>query len=340
MGSGDSALRRAARRALPVLQLGARRTLRRKSPFQVTLSLTNRCNFRCDYCHIPLQHRDEMTTAEWLAAIDELHAGGMGRTSLIGGEPLVRKDAGEIIRHLKSRGVHASMNTNGWLVPDRLDEVAALDLACVTLDGPEAVHDRQRHAGSYARVLRAIEALRGRGVAVVTMTVVTAAGVDHVDHVLEVARAHGIRAYFQIEHDAAMDVQRPLAPGLAPERIAGFARHLRARKREGWPVGNSERSLDRQAEARYLLRCDDCWAGTYYGYVFSDGTVSHCLLTAAQVERGNGRARGFLRAFDELSAPAGPGCSCVPSYEVNRILDLDVRLLFSALEVALRPAAR
>src|SRR5438105_2773269 len=128
------------RYVLPVLKLGARRILGRKSPFQMTLSLTNRCNFRCDYCHIPLQPSEEMTTTEWFSAIDELRAGGMGRASLIGGEPLLRKDAGEIVEHLKRRGVHASMNTNGWFVPDRLDELAGLDLACVTLDGPEALH--------------------------------------------------------------------------------------------------------------------------------------------------------------------------------------------------------
>src|SRR5262249_10177834 len=137
--------RAAVRYAVPVLKLGVRRLLHRKSPFQMTLSLTNRCNFRCTYCEIPLQHRDEMSTAEWFGAIDELHAGGLGRASIIGGEPLLRKDAGQIVDHLKRRGIHASMNTNGWLVAERIDELRNLDLVCVTLDGPEAIHDRQRH---------------------------------------------------------------------------------------------------------------------------------------------------------------------------------------------------
>jgi len=44
------------------------------------------------------------------------------------------------------------------------------------------------------------------------MTVVTPAGIDHVAHVLEVARAHGIGAYFQLEHDKHMDVRQPIAP--------------------------------------------------------------------------------------------------------------------------------
>src|SRR5690242_21964227 len=101
------------RRSLPVVKLAARRAVGAKSPFQMTLSLTNRCNFRCEYCHIPLQHRDEMTTAEWCAAIDDLSRAGMGRASLIGGEPLLRKDVGAIVDHLHARGVHVAMNTNG-----------------------------------------------------------------------------------------------------------------------------------------------------------------------------------------------------------------------------------
>ncbi len=48
-----AALHRMGRRSLPVVQLIGRRITKRKSPFQVTFSLTNRCNFRCAYCHIP-----------------------------------------------------------------------------------------------------------------------------------------------------------------------------------------------------------------------------------------------------------------------------------------------
>lgn len=330
-------LRRGAAIAGPLLKLGARRVLRRKSPFQMSLSLTNRCNFRCTYCEIPLQQRDEMDTAGWIDAIDQLRAGGMARASIMGGEPLVRKDLGAIARHLKLRGVHASMNTNGWWVNDRLDDVAALDLVCVTLDGPEAVHDAQRQRGSYVRVLRAIEALRARGVAVVTMTVVTPAGIDHVEHVLEIARAHGIRAYFQLEHDKHMDVElQAIAPGLSQARVAELARHLQDLKRRGEPVGNSLPSLERQESERFLLTCDQCWAGTYFGYVFSDGTVSHCLFTHAQAERAGGRAHGYVAAFNELAQPVGQGCSCMPTYEVNHILDFDVRVIFSALEATLQ----
>lgn len=335
----DAAARRAqllVRRTLPVLQLGARRLLRAKSPFQMTLSLTNRCNFKCEYCDIPLQRREELDTAAWCEMIDELVPAGMGRASLIGGEPLLREDAGAIIRHLKSRGVHTAMNTNGWFVPDRIDELADLDLACVTLDGTPDVHDSQRRRGSYDRAVRAIELLVSRGVRVVTMTVLTPRGAGTIGHVLEAARRLGVDAFFQLEHDKTVDVMAPIAPRLRDEAIVDIARTLLSRKDAGDPVGNSRSILEKHVrDGRYLGSCSDCYAGQYYGYVFSDGTVAPCLLTQWQQETGNGRKLGYARAFEELAPPQGPGCSCVPTHQVNQVLDFRLDVLWDAFGLAL-----
>ena len=329
---------RIVRPLVPVAKLGLRRLQGRKSPFQMTLSLTNRCNFRCEYCHIPAQARDELTTTEWCAAIDDLIAGGMGRVSLIGGEPLLRDDVGEIIGHLKSRGVHVAMNSNGWLVPARIEQLAGVDLVCLTLDGTAEVHDRQRHRGSYERVIQAIGMLSARGVPVVTMTVLTPSSAHTMEHVLEVARRFGIRAYFQLEHDADVDVRLPLAPRIDDEGVEALLARLLRLKEDGWPVGNSRPILTAQRDARYIGTCADCHAGRYYGYVFSDGTVAPCLLTQAQVPRENGRRQGFARAFEQLAPPEGPGCSCAPTHEVNRILDFDPRVLFAAVDMARKPS--
>jgi MoaA/NifB/PqqE/SkfB family radical SAM enzyme len=333
-----SPVARARQQLRPVVQLGARRLLGRKSPFQMTLSLTNRCNFLCDYCTIPLKRQDEMTAAEWCELIDEFRAGGMGRVSLMGGEPLLRKDVGEIIDHLNAVGVHAAMNTNGWLVAERIDDVCKLDLVSISLDGPEAVHDGQRRKGSYRRVIDALERLRRRDRPVVTMTVVTASGIDNVRHALEVARDLGIRAYFQLVHDADGDVDKPVAPEISAQRVAALMDELIDLKTQGYPVGNSFSILRAQREHRHIGSCADCYAGSYYGYVFSDGTVAPCVLTQRQVPRANGRQVGFLRAFMEMADPVGPGCSCAPTHEVNHILDFDVRSLFEALTAVLGPA--
>ncbi|RLB51469.1 MAG: hypothetical protein DRJ42_16745 [Deltaproteobacteria bacterium] len=323
------------RQGLPVLKLGARRALGRKSPFQVTFSVTNRCNFKCVYCDIPLQKRDEMDFGEWRDAIDELRAAGMGRASLIGGEPLIHDDIGAIIDHLKRREVHTAMNTNGWLVEERIEDVRRLDLLCVTLDGPREVHDTQRRAGSYDKVIEALGALRRVGVPAVTMSVVTPAGAETMDHVLAVAEDHGHKAFFQLEHDKSCDVAAAISPRISDRGVADVAGRLIDAKRAGRPVGNSFAILEAQRQRRYLGGCDTCYAGRYYAYVLSDGTIAPCLLTQWQQETGNGRSRGFARAFQEMAAPTGPGCSCVPTHEVNRVLAFDPRALWHAIEVTL-----
>src|SRR3954469_11256195 len=103
------------RQALPAARFAWARATGKKHPLMVTLSITDRCNFRCEYCNLPGMDRDEMSTADWLRAIDELADAGMMRVSLRGGEPLVRKDVGVLIERLRERGVNIAMNTNGWL---------------------------------------------------------------------------------------------------------------------------------------------------------------------------------------------------------------------------------
>jgi MoaA/NifB/PqqE/SkfB family radical SAM enzyme len=326
---------RMARQALPIVNLGVRRLSGKKSPFQMSLSLTNRCNFRCEYCDIPNQYREEMSLEEWKGAIDELRAGGMGRASLIGGEPLVHRHVGEIIDHLRLRGVHIAMNSNGWLLRDRIEDVQKLDLVCLTLDGPREVHDEQRRKGSYDRVIEGLGLLCARDIPVVTMTVLTPRGADNVDHVLDIAAREGFKAFFQLEHDKNCDVMEDLAPRLSDERIAALADHLIEAKDRGLPVGNSRSMLERQKRQRYLGTCSDCYAGEYYGYVFSDGTVAPCLFTQWQQEAQNGRRRGFLRAFEQLAEPRGPGCSCFPTHSVNEIIALDPGALWHAFGVTL-----
>jgi MoaA/NifB/PqqE/SkfB family radical SAM enzyme len=288
-----STVREMGRLAMPLGRYLMARARGAKMPLAVTLALTNRCNFRCVYCHVPDLAHGEMSADEWCSAIDELHRAGMIRASLMGGEPLLRKDAGRLIDHLHRHRVHASMNSNGWLVADRIEDVAKLDVLCISIDGPESIHDAQRHRGSYARAVRAIELARGRGVQVVTMTVVTKKSASTIDHVLEMARSLGFRAHFHLEHDADCDTNAPIAPEIDDAGVRHLAELLLARKDEGWPVGPSRTYLRALARrGRRLHGCDTCYASRYFCHVMPDGTVVPCMLTHRQEGAVSGREPG------------------------------------------------
>jgi MoaA/NifB/PqqE/SkfB family radical SAM enzyme len=311
----------------------------RKFPLMVTLSLTDKCNFRCHYCDLPHMNRKEMTTADWHRAIDELADAGMMRASIMGGEPLLSKDVGELIDHLKARGVNVAMNTNGWYFAQRIDVVAKLDLVCVTFDGPKAHNDAQRHQGAHDRVLEAIDLAKSRGVKVITMTVVTTANLDVIDYVLQVARDKDIRAFFQIEHPKDGDTNKTIAPQIDDDRsIAAIALHLLRRKEEGWPVGPSKTYLKQLAGhdnqgARRLYSCEDCFASRYFLSVTPTGYVVPCPLTYHDGQL-NGREVGFAKAFEALGQPKDPGCSCNPTTELNYLLHFRPEAILNAFELA------
>lgn len=87
------------------------------------ISLTDNCNLRCFYC-MP-QEDLELTPASKLMQAHEIEALarifvelGVNKIRLTGGEPLVRKDAADIIRRLSALPVKLTMTTNGIRLED------------------------------------------------------------------------------------------------------------------------------------------------------------------------------------------------------------------------------
>jgi GTP 3',8-cyclase len=87
------------------------------------VSVTDRCNFRCQYCMpaegLPWLERAEILSFEEISRIVGLLAKmGVGDIRLTGGEPLVRRDFPKLVQMLTStEAVHdVSVTTNGFLL--------------------------------------------------------------------------------------------------------------------------------------------------------------------------------------------------------------------------------
>ncbi|REG98608.1 GTP 3',8-cyclase MoaA [Flavobacterium aquicola] len=90
------------------------------------ISITEHCNLRCTYCMpaegIALTPRAHLMTAEEIVTIAQTFVKlGVNKIRLTGGEPLVRKDAKNIIAELGKLGVELTLTTNGILVHDFID---------------------------------------------------------------------------------------------------------------------------------------------------------------------------------------------------------------------------
>jgi MoaA/NifB/PqqE/SkfB family radical SAM enzyme len=90
----------------------------------------------------------ELKTDQICRMIDELREDlGVRRIRLIGGEPFLRGDIVQIIRHAKARGIHVNVVTDGTEISEeRADQVVAsgLDTLRFSLDGVGEVHEKLR----------------------------------------------------------------------------------------------------------------------------------------------------------------------------------------------------
>ena len=133
------------------------------------VSVTDRCNFRCQYCMpaegLPWLDRDEVLRFEEIARLVSLLAAmGVGDLRLTGGEPLVRREFPKLVAMLKPiDGLHEiSVTTNGYLLERDAEALvqAGVDRFNVSVDSLQ--RDRffeLTRRDALPQVLRGIEAL-------------------------------------------------------------------------------------------------------------------------------------------------------------------------------------
>ncbi|WP_323705690.1 radical SAM/SPASM domain-containing protein [Thiorhodovibrio frisius] len=89
----------------------------------VQWSITGKCNLRCRHCFMeaPNAKYGELSTKECLRIVDQLDEANVGRVSITGGEPFVRKDFLHIIDSLQAKEIIlAQLYTNGVLLNDAM----------------------------------------------------------------------------------------------------------------------------------------------------------------------------------------------------------------------------
>jgi radical SAM protein with 4Fe4S-binding SPASM domain len=122
---------------------------RARIPVSVIWELTSACDLGCMHCgsRAGTRRRDELTTQECLALVDQIAALGARDVGLIGGETYLRRDWIEIIRAIRANGMDCSLQTGGRNMTDaKLADAkeAGLQGMGVSIDGLRETHDRLR----------------------------------------------------------------------------------------------------------------------------------------------------------------------------------------------------
>jgi len=152
------------------------RTARRAGRFPLVTMLEplEACNLACVGCGRVREYRDaidrRLTIDESLEAV---RASDAPIVSISGGEPLLHRQIGELVRAVTADRRFVYLCTNGLLLQEKLDlfEPSARLAFVVHLDGTESAHDRiTGRPGTYATAVAAIRDAVARGHRVCTNT--------------------------------------------------------------------------------------------------------------------------------------------------------------------------
>lgn len=141
-------------------------------PMHPAWEVTAVCNLRCRHCHAAANTsaKDDLTTSEAKKFIDELS--GMDEFRMLvytGGEPLMRPDLFELLRHSMKAGMTNVIATNGTLITEdvafKLREAGVVG-AAVSLDScKDSIHNYIRNNdNAFNLAMRGMRALKKAGI--------------------------------------------------------------------------------------------------------------------------------------------------------------------------------
>ncbi len=179
-----------------------------RNPVWVSWQVTYRCDFHCGFCNYwkdPMGDAPEQTVGQIGQGAVKLGSLGSLLVSLAGGEPFLRDDMVEIVRHV-ARFHFPFVTTNGWYITPEL----AADLfdaglwgASVSIDyADSAKHDRRRGMkGGFQRAVAALDhfsrARRYDWQRVNLLAVLLDDNLDQIEPLIQLAAEHD--AFFMLQ---------------------------------------------------------------------------------------------------------------------------------------------
>ena len=164
------------------------------------ITLTNRCNVNCLYCHHDgmVKSKDEMTADELYTICKIAKKIGVRKIRLSGGEPLLKKDIVEIVERIASLDFKdISMTTNGILLEKYAQDLkdAGLDRVNVSLDTLnretfEFITKKDYLEDAKNGILKAVEV--GLYPVKINMVIMKGINQDEIDDMFEFCKEHGI----------------------------------------------------------------------------------------------------------------------------------------------------
>ena len=88
-------------------------------PFYASYKVTHKCSLRCEFCNVWMEDTPDLKKEDVFKVIDNIANSSIVVLSMEGGDPLVRKDLGEILEYAYTKPFILFFTTNGHLLDKR-----------------------------------------------------------------------------------------------------------------------------------------------------------------------------------------------------------------------------
>ena len=259
-------------------------------PFSATFVVSNRCNIQCSYCNFPKMDPTELGLETIDIIFSRLEKMGVKRLSLMGGEPLLRKDFLKIIELAKSHKFYISINTNLLLYEKFKEKLDDVDYFFTSLDGNLEKHNANRGSQNYERIIEAIRSIVSKGKKIVAICVVTEPDIAMADYLIDLAKREKFMIHFQPECYDTEIVLRSAPSDAKEEEIRKFWRYLLEKKKDKAPISTSEGYLkyisawNNYTISSYVDPAEKCAAGRGFLFVDAQGYAYPCGYTKGKMD--------------------------------------------------------
>jgi MoaA/NifB/PqqE/SkfB family radical SAM enzyme len=172
--------------------------LKKRVPDQSSIGITMRCPNKCIHCGAADIIADpELSLDEVNRVVDESIELGSYLISFDGGEPMLRHDLADMVRHVdKSRAIATSFSSGYGLTPEKAKELKAAGLYAVriSIDSPrQEEHERVRgRVGSYDDAMKGIDNALAAGILTDMFVVVSPDNIDELEDFYTLAENKGM----------------------------------------------------------------------------------------------------------------------------------------------------
>jgi len=313
------------------------------SPDWANINVTENCNSRCVTCNAwKNKFADELTTEEIKDALHQLKDIGVRNVILIGGEPLLRKDIGCLVKEANLLQFRTIMVvTNGLLLEDKAEELleSGVTHLTVSIDGVGHTNEVVRGVpGNYEKSIRGIQTVqrikkdRGLNTAVTILTTILLnQNADEIPKLVEISRSLG--AYWTCN---LLDPNLPIFRGIPyfklliknHKKIDETIDYLKQTRRNSPRlVSSCDHVLD---YARYYLKTHDffppffhCVHGYTLVWIGSRGDIhSGCWIMEPLGNLRENKLRDILRSdryrkcVERMYRNECPGCTNLHAFNI------------------------